>query len=65
MKNIQHNLPVTISQIISWVRQCTEQEKQLIFAELVNDQKNLLLASESSLAKDWLSEEEDKAWKNL
>ena len=65
MKNIQHDLPVTISQILSWVRQCTEQEKQLIIAELINEQKNLLLASESSLAKDWLTEEEDKAWKNL
>ncbi|MBS4007763.1 MAG: hypothetical protein KGZ45_04945 [Clostridium sp.] len=27
--------------------------------------KELLLASESSLSKDWLSQEEDEAWANL
>lgn len=27
--------------------------------------KELLLASESSLSKDWLSREEDEAWANL
>ncbi|MBU0627591.1 MAG: AbrB/MazE/SpoVT family DNA-binding domain-containing protein [Nanoarchaeota archaeon] len=26
---------------------------------------NLLMASEKVLAKDWLSKEDDKAWKNL
>ncbi len=30
------------------------------------DEKHLfMLLSESSLAKDWLTEEEDKAWKHL
>ena len=29
------------------------------------DQKDLLLASESSLSKDWLKPQEDEAWANL
>ncbi|MFH0887730.1 MAG: hypothetical protein V1871_00790 [Planctomycetota bacterium] len=31
----------------------------------VDDNVNLFLLSESSLAKDWLKPEEDKAWKDL
>ncbi|MEO5571491.1 MAG: hypothetical protein ABIT08_17055 [Bacteroidia bacterium] len=65
MKNIEHNLPVTLQQIINWVRQCTPQEKKIIISELLDESKELSLASEKSLAKDWLSEEEDNAWKNL
>jgi hypothetical protein len=65
MKNIEHNLPVTIQQIISWVRQCTPQEKKIIITELFEESKELTLASEKSLAKDWLSDEENEAWKNL
>ncbi|MFH1240213.1 MAG: AbrB/MazE/SpoVT family DNA-binding domain-containing protein [Candidatus Diapherotrites archaeon] len=30
-----------------------------------NEKKFTLLASEKSLAKDWLSKEEEKAWKDL
>lgn len=65
MKNIEHNLSVTVQQIISWVRQCTPQEKKLIMSELISDTKELSLASEKALAKDWLSEEEDQAWRTL
>ncbi|MEP7170762.1 MAG: hypothetical protein ABI855_15445 [Bacteroidota bacterium] len=65
MKNIEHNLPVTIQQIISWVRQCTPQEKKIIITELFQESKELTLASEKSLAKDWLTDEENEAWKNL
>ena len=65
MRNIEHNLPVTIQQIISWVRQCTPQEKKIIIEELFQESKELSLASEKSLAQDWLSTEEDNAWKNL
>ena len=65
MRNIEHNLPVTIQQIINWVRQCTPQEKKIIIEELFDESHQLSLASEKSLAKDWLTEEEDNAWKNL
>ena len=30
-----------------------------------NEKMFTLLASEKALAKDWISKEEDKAWKNL
>lgn len=65
MKNIEHNLPVNISQIINWVRQCTPAEKKIIISELFQDSKELSLASENALAKDWLSDEENEVWKNL
>lgn len=65
MKTIQHNLPVTIEQVLMWVRQCTTQEKKALLSELLNDTEALMYASEKSLAKDWLSKEEDDAWKNL
>ena len=32
---------------------------------LLKDKSFTLLASEKSLAKDWLSKEEEEAWKNL
>ena len=65
MKAIEHNLPVTVEQILMWVNQCTEQEKKVILTELMNSSHSLSMASEQSLAKDWLSKEEDDAWKNL
>ena len=65
MKNIEHNLPVSIQQIISWVRQCSPIEKKIIIEELFDESKELAMASEKSLAKDWLSDEENNAWKNL
>ena len=36
-----------------------------ITKRLVSKKRQLLLISESSLAKDWLTPEEDKAWENL
>ena len=65
MKVIEHNLPVTVEQVLAWVRQCTEQEKKVILTELMSDSRALLLTSENSLAKDWLGKEENEAWKNL
>ena len=65
MKTIEHNLPVTVEQILLWVNQCTEHEKKVILSELMNSSHTISLASEQSLAKDWLSKEEDEAWKNL
>ncbi len=44
--------------------------KILSFIELIKSQNkseitNILLVSESTLAKDWLSEEEEEAWQDL
>jgi len=42
------------------------EDKDKITIKPVNDDKYLfMLLSESSLAKDWLTEEEDKAWEHL
>ena len=64
MRPAEHNLPVTINQILSWVKQCTAQERKMILKELIVEKQALQFASEKSLAKDWISAEEDEAWKN-
>jgi len=65
MSVIEHNIPVQLEQILHWVKQCTEAEKKMILKELFQDTNLSTLTSEKSLAEDWLSEEEEKAWKNL
>lgn len=41
-----------------------EKEKQLL-AKMDKEKLGWLILAESSLAKDWLTKEEDEAWKNL
>ena len=53
----EHNLPVSISQILALVRQCSTQEKKVLLKELLEDTAALTIASEPSLAKDWSDEE--------
>jgi len=65
MRSVQHNLPVTIDQVIAWIRQCSVEEKRQLMTQLADLPDTLLLASEESLAKDWLSKEDEEAWKNL
>ena len=65
MKNIEHSLPVKFEQILALVYQCTPEEKDILVRELMKDSLQLMQASEKSLAKDWLSKEEDEAWKDL
>ncbi len=65
MRSIEHNLPVQIEQILSWVRQCTIEEKQMILKELIDDTHSLMMVSEPSLSKEWSGTEEDEAWKDL
>ncbi|MBP9883186.1 MAG: hypothetical protein KBF32_07275 [Chitinophagales bacterium] len=65
MKTIEHRLPVTIQQVLDWVNQCTDEEKKILLTEILRDSRDLMLASEQSLAKDWLSLKEDEAWKDL
>ena len=40
-------------------------ERGIPFHVTAKRQNNITLASESALAKDWLSPEEDSAWANL
>jgi hypothetical protein len=61
----EHNLPVNISQVLAWIRQCSTQEKKVLLKELLDDTGALTIASEPSLSKDWQSEEEDQAWAEL
>jgi hypothetical protein len=61
----EHNLPVSISQVLTWIRQCSTQEKKVLLKELLDDTAALTIASEPSLSKDWMDEEEDQAWAGL
>lgn len=65
MNAAEHNLPVSISQVLAWIRQCSTQEKKVLLKELLNDTAALTIASEPSLSKDWESEEEEVAWAGL
>jgi len=55
------------------LKKLSKDEKEIIWAFLeaelkkaeVSDSKTIYLASENSLAQDWLNEEENKAWKDL
>ncbi len=64
----------TFQQIIQALENVPESQlsKILTFIELVKNQEQSdititesLLLSESALAKDWLSEEEEEAWQDL
>jgi hypothetical protein len=65
MKTVEHSLPVRFEQILSLVYQCTPEEKNILVRELMKDSLQSMMASETSLAKDWLTKEEDEAWKDL
>lgn len=54
-----------MAQVLSWVEQCTIQEKRVLLRALIDDTAALTVASEPSLAKDWQDPEEDEAWKDL
>jgi hypothetical protein len=67
------NIPISCQQVYELVRQLPVIEKQKLFTSLLKERidrsgDNSIythFASEKSLAKDWLSPEEDEAWKNL
>ncbi|MCE5345544.1 MAG: hypothetical protein LLG13_04535 [Bacteroidales bacterium] len=67
------NIPITYNQLFQLVRQLPVIEKQKLLASLIKesfskpDDDTLFthFASEKALAKDWLSPEEDNAWKDL
>lgn len=63
-------LPLKYSQLLELVKQMSAVEKQkllnFLLRHALEEDKNLThFASEKSLAKDWLTPEEDKAWENL
>lgn len=65
MQASEHNLPVTLIQVLTWIKQCTTPEKKILLRELLDDTASLTIASEPSLAKDWANDEEDQAWAAL
>lgn len=69
----QINIAISYNQLFELVRQLPVHEKQKLLTSLIkenliksgNDTILTHFASEETLAKDWLSPEEDKAWKDL
>ena len=67
------NLSVNFNQVVDLVKQLPYKEKvklgEVIRKEtrtgIGNDKVFTHIASEKALAKDWLSSEEDEAWKDL
>lgn len=67
------NRPLSFKQVVEIIRQLPYNEK-LKLSEVLNEETKRKLgndkimthfASEKALSKDWLSPEEDEAWKNL
>jgi hypothetical protein len=56
---------VTFEQILSLVHQCSQGEKNILVRELMKDSLQLMQMSEKSLSRDWLTTDEDEAWKDL
>lgn len=69
----QINIPISYNQLFQLVRQLPAIEKQKLLTSLIKESFNkpgddtimTHFASEQALAKDWLSHEEDQAWKDL
>lgn len=71
--NFNIHLPLSFNQVVDIIKQLPYNEK-LKLSEVLKKETKLKLgndkimthfASEKALAKDWLSPEEDEAWKNL
>ena len=58
-------LGISFSSAVSMFVSQAVREKAIPFHAAINKPKNLTLASENVLAKEWLSPEEDSAWANL
>lgn len=71
--NLNINLPLNFNQVVDLIRQLPYKEKLRLTEVLKketkqqpeNDKILTHFASEKVLAKDWLSPEEDEAWKDL
>jgi len=58
-------LGISFSSAISLFVSQAVRERAIPFQVTTRKPNNIALASESALAKDWLSPEEDSAWANL
>jgi len=58
-------LGISFSSAVSIFISQAVREQALPFRVEVRKPKNITLASENTLAKDWLAPEEDSAWANL
>jgi len=58
-------LGLSFSAAISMFVSQAVRERSIPFRVTVHEPKNITLASEKVLAKEWLSQEEDSAWANL
>jgi len=71
--NLNINLPLHFNQVVDLVRQLPYKEKVRLtevlrketIQEPLNDSTLTHFASERALAKDWLTAQEDEAWKDL
>jgi hypothetical protein len=71
--NLNINLPLHFNQVVELIRQLPYKEKLRLtevlrketLREPLHDNTLTHFASEKSLAKDWLSPQEDEAWKDL
>lgn len=69
----QINIPISYDQLFQLIRQLPVVEKQKLLTALIkenfskpeDDAIMTHFASEKALAKEWLSPEEDQAWKDL
>ena len=67
------NLPLSFEQVVDIIRQLSVKEKRKL-TEILKKESNKYpennqilthISSEDVLSKDWLSDSEDEAWKNL
>lgn len=70
--NLKLYLPLSFEQVLELVLQLSAEEKQKLISFIQKDSPLVVeeptlthFASEKTLAKDWLSPEENKAWQDL
>ena len=69
-QNININLPLNFNQLIEMIKQLPLNKKlelkEVLTEEIKdNDEIKTYSASETTLLKDWMLQEEDEAWKDL
>ena len=69
-QNININLPLNFNQLIEMVKQLPLNKKlelKEVLTEEINDNDEIKTysASETTLLKDWMLQEEEEAWKDL
>jgi hypothetical protein len=69
-QSININLPLDFNQLIEMIKQLPLNKKlelkEVLIEEIEdNDKIKTYTASESTLLKDWMLQEEEEAWKNL